>query len=66
MGTVVMLLVGGKAQAEKLTESAVKNYALSREGWKEILRRQDEKDRDKKENGSEEEKKEVARWKWAK
>jgi len=42
------------------------NYALSREGWEDILRRQDEKDRDKKENGSEEEKKEVARWKWAK
>jgi biotin carboxylase len=58
IGIVVMLLVGGKTRAEKLTGGAVKNYALSREGWEEILRRQDEKGRDKKEKGSEEEKKE--------
>jgi hypothetical protein len=40
---VLMLLVGGKAQAERLTSNTVNNYALSPGGWREIAKRHDDK-----------------------
>ena len=40
---VVMLLIGGKSQAEKVSRNTVSNYALSPGGWKEILERHDTK-----------------------
>jgi hypothetical protein len=38
-----ILLLGGRWMVEKLSGGTIKNYAISPKGWKEIVRRQDEK-----------------------